>query len=249
MLPPLSPASVRLPQPPQQRGGKTYLVYSSYPNGAPVDNVGRKDAKDAIQSDSPGIQIDERHLVFGRVKVGKKDTGAVVYPISDSDARLIENTVKANKNDVFRTREEIDNKIIPGIIEKDMAKGGENVVIYDMAKGRVLMPNELANLSKNNEEAGAPAITTSRGKALASSPEGVATSPPHTPKKGASARPGQSFRPSYPQQRFLPAGSNTARIDFLHSGEGNDYLRQQYHPSPMFRPLAPGQHAPPFPED
>jgi hypothetical protein len=283
---------------PFERTGKTYLVYSNYPSGAPVDDVKRKDAKDAIQSDAPGIQIDERHLVFGRVKVGGRDTGAVVYPISDSDARLIENTVKANKGDLFRTREEIDNKIIPSIIQKDMAKEGDNVAIYDIAKGRVLMPNEIATLSRASGQPTSQKITTSRGKAFATSaatPEKTeqatptSTAPPVQGTQQRSKLRSQTPRPLYPQQRLyarpntnpfalstgatpqwntssmrfnvsapnrlgipnppndaLPSGQNTANIDFQRPGEGSDYMQQPY-PSPFLRPLAPGQHAPPFP--
>lgn len=287
-----------------KRSGATYLVYSSYPNGAPVDNVKRKDAKDAIQSNSPGTQIDEHHLVFGRVKVSGRDTGAVVYPISDSDARAIDNTIKANKNDPFRTREDIDNKIIPAIIQKDMAKGGSNIVIYDISRGRTLTPNEVSSLSRSNGQSPQQAITTSRGKALLTtdptatesdppstaattevasgklppavkgakpaSPTPAAIAPPYAlqgsvtsganpfaaptgatavhQQKASSLLPFNVSAPKPPGQPVaVPAQGTNATIDFQNTGESNDYMQPRY-PAPYFMPLAPGQHAPPFPE-
>ncbi len=281
----------------QERSGKTYLVYSSYPNGAPVDNIKHKEAKDAIQSDMPGVQIDPRHLVFGRVKVNGRDTGAVVYPIADEDFRIIENTLESNKSDPFRAREEIDNKIIPKIIQKDMAKSKGETVIYDMTRGRTLTSDEVAQYSKNaggkDGQPSSPQITTSRGKAMQTGGGTVAPAPTtpvppsvpiQNPAGGYTTLPGQVSRPpipvvytapqastnnpfarsmpaSYavPPPRAFPfnqspypmpasmkpaANPSASMLEYQRPGEGNDYFVPAI---PWLKPLAPGQHAPPFP--
>jgi len=141
-----------------QRQGSTILVYSSFPNGNPMSQLDQKQVDQIMSISLPGMIIDPTHLVYGRVQNEKKvDIGAIVYPITESQYRQVESAVQTNKNDSFKTEEEINKRLLPQFIQKDM-KGGKNPpLIFDMSRKRLLMPEEVKQLSNSSS---ATAINT-----------------------------------------------------------------------------------------
>jgi hypothetical protein len=206
-----------------QRQGTTILVYSNFPNGNPIDQLSQKQVYDIMKDSLPGTIIDPTHMVYGRVQnENKVDVGAIVYPITESQYRTVQSTVQANKGDVFKTEEDINKRLLPAFIKKDM-KGGQNPpMIYDMSRKRTLFPEEIKQLSGD----------TSATAIQARDRQSVTARPPKAGKRQPAAR---ASAPTQPQKRHARSKQTQT-----HTISGDPSLRRQQTNIPK-SPL-PAQH-------
>ena len=113
--------------------GSKILVYSSYPNGAPVLDLNEDQVETILHTAFPGLAISKNDYVYGRTHWHDKLVGTIVYPLLESDSRDVDSVL----NDPNLKDYEKDlrvNNMLPKVMAHDL--GG--YAVYDLSRAEFI---------------------------------------------------------------------------------------------------------------